>query len=95
MMKNENKSDIDRRLLLNEPCVRWGNTFDVPLGGKNLKQECKSPSGAKVCCAAVDKSVSVRGIGIGYGDTGDVRFAKQSFGEEKEMVAIRKRKLGG
>lgn len=86
---DENESTIDRKLASSEPCVKWGNTFDVPLGGKNLVRECKSPSGTKVCCDAVDSSVSDRGIGKGYKDGDAVRRPKKTlFGDEKDVVDL-------
>lgn len=75
-----------RSLVGNEPCVKWGNTFDVPLGGKNLERGCQSPSGSKVCCAAMDSSVSDRGIGNGYRDSGAV--AKQSVQGEVNLKDV-------
>lgn len=68
------------------PCVKWGGVFDVPLGGRNLERGCKSPSGTKVCCAAMDSTVSDRGIGNGYGASGV--SAKRPVPEEAKIKDV-------
>jgi hypothetical protein len=53
----------------NEKCVKWGNTFDVPLNTKNIVLDCTKPEdGRRVCCAAVNSSVArvSRGVGLDY-----------------------------
>lgn len=34
-------------------CVKWGNTFDVPLVSKNVAKPCQLPDGRAICCSAV------------------------------------------
>lgn len=34
-------------------CVKWGNTFDVPLTSKHVARPCKLPDGRAICCSAV------------------------------------------
>lgn len=48
-----------------EPCVKWGNTFDVPLQSSNVKRDCQIPGNERpisVCCAAVANYSSINGI---------------------------------
>ena len=52
-------------------CVKWGNTFDVPLNTKNVVLDCQKPDGRKVCCAAVEpfgryQSQNSRGVGVDF-----------------------------
>jgi hypothetical protein len=46
-------NESHRELAISD-CVKWGNTFDVPLVSKNVMRDCKLPDGRAVCCAAVD-----------------------------------------
>lgn len=51
---HNNNHPLDRRLASSDrPCVRWGNTFDVPLNSKNLLRPCKLADGRPVCCSAL------------------------------------------
>ena len=54
-----------------QKCVKWGNTFDVPLNSKNVVLDCQKPDGRKVCCSAVEpfgryQSLNSRGVGIDF-----------------------------
>lgn len=49
-----------------QPCVKWGNTFDVSLESANVIRNCNLPDGRKICCAAVSNNTATRGVGASY-----------------------------
>jgi hypothetical protein len=50
-------TEEDRRNLASTAgCVKWGNTFDVPLTSKHVARPCKLPDGRAICCSAVTPS---------------------------------------
>ncbi len=83
------------RRLDDRPCVKWGAIFDVPLDGKNVLANCWSPSGKRVCCAAMDESKGRRGVGIGYDDNLKAAYGGTGkiFGDKEEVEPVGKRRL--
>ena len=58
-------------------CVKWGNTFDVPLNSNNVILDCVKPDGRKVCCAALNStSDNSRGVGWDFDKAGSNDFTK-------------------
>jgi hypothetical protein len=65
----------------NNKCIKWGNTFDVPLNTKNIRLDCKKPEdGRRVCCVAVNSSMAhiSRGVGIDYSYKTFMEASKQA-----------------
>lgn len=46
------EGDHARALAAKDNCVKWGNTFDVPIVSKNVARTCKLPDGRNICCSA-------------------------------------------
>ena len=93
-IKDSIDSESSRRLD-DRPCVKWGAIFDVPLDGKNVIANCRSPSGKRVCCAAMDDTRGMRGIGIGYDDNIKATNSGKTniFGSKEEVEPVDKRRL--
>lgn len=48
------KDSTARRNLASSPtCIKWGNTFDVPIISKNFARSCQLPDGRPICCEAI------------------------------------------
>eukprot|EP01038_Epipyxis_sp_PR26KG_P008049 gene8049-10905_t len=49
-----------------ENCVKWGNTFEIPLTSVSVRRDCDLPDGRAICCAAIHHNGTSRGVGINY-----------------------------
>lgn len=90
--------DTSRRQLASPAsgCIKWGNTFDVPLQSKNVARPCSLPDGRAICCSAVNPSPSdyfSKPIGNNYNPAVSRRNKEDENnlgGKEDEICTIQK-----
>jgi hypothetical protein len=71
-----------------EDCIKYGNTFDVPLETKNIHLNCFQSNGRKVCCEALNKTSLDHTRGVGW-DYEKLSKSVKSRTDENELVKTR------